>query len=79
MKPIASLALQAVSTDDIASLKQYLAGASFEYVDVASEQVHKELLSRWPLLSELEAWYQSLPDARDSQAPLDATAAQGEL
>lgn len=45
-----------VLTDDIESLRQKLAGDTFDYVDIASVQAWHKSLKQWPLLNEWHEW-----------------------
>lgn len=56
MEHASKLAEPSIQTDDIASLKAHLPARRFDYVDVAAGQAHKEVLRRWALLAELDAW-----------------------
>ena len=45
-----------VLTDDIESLRQNLAGDTFDYVDIASVEAWHKSLKEWPLLNEWHEW-----------------------
>lgn len=45
-----------VLTDDIESLRQNLAGDTFDYVDIASVETWHKSLKEWPLLNEWHEW-----------------------
>lgn len=44
------------SEDDIATLMRYLGAHSMTYADVSIARAHQQILKRWQLLAELDAY-----------------------
>lgn len=45
------------TSDDVASLRQYLRMDTMDYVDIGLVKAREQALSDWPLLAECCAWY----------------------